>query len=182
MEPQTLTFLLAMLPISELRGAMPLALTVFKLGATRAFLLSVLGNILIVPVIFIFLNFLQSEVFNKVSFFKKISDKIFLFLRKRYGSTNIKHLLGLTLFVAIPLPLTGAWTGSIVAFLLGIPLKLALIAVSAGVLIGGLIVFSVTKTGILLEQSFGWQALFLFLLTVAFLLIFLNKKAQNNGN
>lgn len=180
MEVKTLTFLLAMLPVSELRGAMPVALTVFKLNTLEAFLISVLGNVLIVPLIFIFLNFLQSSLINNFSFTKRVSEKLFAFFKKRYSSTNIKHLVGLALFVAIPLPLTGAWTGSIIAFLLGISLKKALISIFAGVLVSGLIVLFLTKTGIFLENNFGWQALFSFLLIVALVLLFLSKKTKNN--
>lgn len=65
----------------------------------------------------------------------------------------------LPLFVAIPLPVTGGWTASFIAFVFGMPFKRAFPLIALGVLLAGLIVTVLTETGIALEKNFGWQAL-----------------------
>ena len=67
--------------------------------------------------------------------------------------------LGLILFVAIPLPFTGAWTGALVAFLFKIPFKKAFPLIATGVAIAGALVTLITKAGIGIEKCYGWQAL-----------------------
>jgi Predicted membrane protein len=83
------------------------------------------------------------------------------------------------LFVAIPLPLTGAWTGTIISYFLGIPFKVAFLAISVGVLLSAILVFSLTKTGILIEKSFGLSGLFLFLLALSLFLVFSQKNKKS---
>lgn len=171
MDPKALTFLMAMFPIAEVRGALPLSLVFFKLKDSEALFWSISGNILIVPVIFLFLKFLQSAVFQKVSFLKSFSDFFFTKLQKKYGSRSFKNLFGLTLFVGIPLPFTGAWTGSIISFLLGIPFRFAFFAISLGVILSSILVFFTAKAGVLLEKNFGPTAIFIFLLLLSLLLL-----------
>ncbi len=82
---------------------------------------------------------------------------------KKYGQ------LALVAFVAVPLPLTGAWTASLVAFLFGIPFKKSFASISLGVITAGLIVTFITKTGIAIEKYYGWQVFVGFLLALAFI-------------
>jgi len=178
MDPRILTFLLAMLPISEVRGALPFSMIFFKLNDLEAIFWSILGNISIVPLIFIFLNFLKSNVFQKISWLKFLSNLFFEKIQKNYGSKTFKNLLGLTLFVGIPLPLTGAWSGAIISFLLQIPFQLAFLAISLGVVLSSILVFFITKTGILLEKNFGIMAVLLFFLLISLILIFSKKKNE----
>ena len=117
-----LTFLVAMVPVVELRGAIPFGV-VRGLNLWTAIIASVLGNLVPVPFIILFIR------------------RIFAWMR------------GLWLFVAIPLPGTGAWTGALVAAMMEMRLKRAFPAIVIGVVIAGVIVSVVT---------YGAQAIFSF--------------------
>lgn len=137
---------LAASPISELRGAIPLAVLEFDFPWYYAYLIAVIGNILPVPFILLFLNAV-SRLLSKVAFFEKILNWIFTRTRRRGGLIEKYEKIGLTLFVAIPLPVTGAWTGSIAAVLLGLEFRKAFLSICIGVLIAGVIVTCLTLLG-----------------------------------
>lgn len=165
-------FLLAMTPIGELRAAIPVGLAIYKLNWLAVYLIAVVGNL--VPVIALLL-FLE-PIANWLSKHFKICDKFFnwLFARTRHKAENKiknKGLLALTLFVAIPLPITGAWTGSIIAFLCKIPRRKAFLAITVGVAIAGVIVSLATIGGIAIEYYLGWQILFIILSTIVIVLL-----------
>ena len=136
-------FVIAMLPIVELRGAIPWALSPAMgppLHWTVAFVMAWLGNM--VPLIPILLGLgPASDWLRRRS---RLMDRFFtwLFVRTRRRGKVIERYgaLGLILFVAIPLPVTGGWTGSMAAFVFGIPFRKALPCVGIGVAIAGLIV------------------------------------------
>lgn len=134
-----LTFFTAMLPILELRGAIPLAIGKLGVSPEKAYALSVIGNMM--PVIPLLL--LLKIVSNWLKRYK-LGEKFFtwLFARTRRHSVLVEkyEALGLVLFVAVPLPITGAWTGCVAAFLFGIRFKYAFPAIFLGVLIAGVIV------------------------------------------
>jgi len=135
------TFIIAATPIIELRGAIPIALFNYELSITSAFIFSVLGNIF--PVIFILLFFEKVSNFlsQKSKLFKRFFDWLFARTRKKHqGNYERFRDLFLVIFVSIPLPITGAWTGSLCAFLFGIPFKRAFPLISLGVIIAGVIV------------------------------------------
>lgn len=141
--------LMAMLPIVELRGALPLALTYYHLDIFPAYFLSVVGNLLPVIFILLFIGPLSDWLIKNVPGF----DKFFTWLFKRTRNKIAKQyerygLLALIIFVATPLPMTGAWTGALAAWLFGIKNDRAFLAIVLGVLIAGLIVLLAT-TGIL---------------------------------
>lgn len=133
------TFILAMLPVSELRGAIPYAMTVGGMSWQEAFTVSVIGNF--VPVIPILL--LLGPVSERLRRYPAW-DRFFtwLFERTRRKGKMIERFeaLGVCLFVAVPLPMTGAWTGAAAAFLFGVRLRLAIPAIALGILIAGVIV------------------------------------------
>ena len=142
-------FLIAMSPLFELRGSIPLALGVYHLPIWSAYLLSIIGNLL--PVIFILL--LLESVSNYLSrrsrFFSRFFTWLFERTRKKHAKTFERGKdLALMIFVAIPLPFTGAWTGALCAFVFGIPFKRALLAIAGGVAIAGLLV-TLTTLGII---------------------------------
>jgi uncharacterized membrane protein len=130
--------LMAMLPISELRGAIPLAIY-YEMGYIEAFVLAVIGNMLPVIPLLLFLD----PVSNWLRRYG-IFDRFFtwLFSRTRHYNNRIEKYgaVGLVPFVAIPLPVTGAWTACAVAFVFGIRCRYAFPAVLSGVLIAGIIV------------------------------------------
>jgi uncharacterized membrane protein len=135
------------LPITELRGAIPIALTIYKMPVFPAYFFAVLGNI--VPVIFLLLylkpfsDFLCRWHFLNI-FFKWLFKRTHQYEEKfeKYGA------LFLLVFVAVPLPGTGAWTGSIAAFVFGIRFWYAFPAIVGGIIIAGIIV-TLTSLGII---------------------------------
>jgi len=146
---------LAASPISELRGAIPVAITVFHFPWYYAFLLAVIGNILPVPFILLFLDAF-SKLLGKIGIFERMLQWFFKHTRQRGKIIERYERIGLALFVAIPLPITGAWTGSVVAVLFGLRFKHALLSIFIGILIAGTIVTCATLLG---WSIFGsWKA------------------------
>jgi uncharacterized membrane protein len=115
---ELLVFLTAMAPVFEVRGAIPLGLY-FGLPALKVFFLSVIGSILPILPVFFGLNILTDHLRKIPAFDKFIS---WLFDRTRAKSDLIKKFeaVGLMLFVAVPLPGTGIWTGCVAAYLFGL--------------------------------------------------------------
>lgn len=133
-------------PISELRGAIPIAISVYDFPWYYAFLFGVIGNLLPVPFILLFLDAII-PVLCKVRFLDRLIQWFLTRTRRRGTIVERYERIGLALFVAIPLPITGAWTGSILAVILGIRFKHAVISITAGVLIAGVIVTCATQLG-----------------------------------
>ena len=134
------TLLAAALPVSELRGAIPLAIGVYGYDPWQAYLLAVLGNLLPVVPLLLFLGPV-SDWLRRFIFW----DKFFTWLFSRTWRKYIREhesfgLTALALFVAVPLPVTGAWTGCAIAFLVGFRFWPAFAAISIGVLLAGVIV------------------------------------------
>lgn len=138
---QLATLLIAMLPIAELRLSLPIALEIYHLPIWQAYLWSILGNM--IPLVFIV--FLLEPASNFLSQHFYFFNRFFSWLYKR---TRRKHSrkfeifeeAALIIFVAIPLPLTGGWTGAVAAFVFGIPPKKSLPLIFLGVLIAGVVV------------------------------------------
>ncbi|MEE8470184.1 MAG: small multi-drug export protein [Dehalococcoidia bacterium] len=139
-------FLVAASPIVELRGAIPDAINRLDIPWALAFLVAYAGNLLPVPFLLLFLGPV-SRLFARVRLFEKILEWIFERSRRRGDIVERYGSIGLVLFVAVPLPVTGAWTGSIVAFLLGMKVRHAFPAIALGVFIAGVIVTILTLLG-----------------------------------
>lgn len=164
------TFLLSMTPIGELRASIPFGLIVHKMHWLKVFIISIVGNL--VPVIFLLLLLRPVSDFlvKKFSFMERFFNWLFERTRKKHKKVIDKHgWWGLAMFVAIPLPITGSWTGTLLAFLTGMSFKRAFSAISLGVFTAGLIVTFVVKAGIAIEDYFGWKTL----LILAFVLVLL---------
>lgn len=143
--------IVAALPVSELRGAIPLAL-LFGMPLVKAFWLSVLGNCIIVaPALFLFEP--VTGFLRKFKVWSRFFDWVFERTKKNSDSIQKYEALGLAIFVAIPLPFTGAWSGVIAASLFKIRFRYAFLAIIAGVICAGLIVSALCALGIL-----GWKA------------------------
>lgn len=143
---ELVVFLIATLPIVELRGAIPVAINVLDMPWYSAFVLAFLGNLLPVPFILLFLEAV-TKVLNRLAFFKRLLDWLFERTRRRGRILERYKRIGLVLFVAIPLPVTGAWTGSLMAVLFGMPFKYAFLSIAIGVAIAGAIVTSLSLLG-----------------------------------
>lgn len=141
-------FFCSMLPIIELRGAIPMAFA-FGLPWWQAYLISVLGNLLPVPFILLLINvIIKWMAASKVKFFNKIAHFLLERVEKKREKIEKYSFWGLCLFIAIPLPVTGAWTGSLVAAVIGMkPLK-AFVSALLGVLIAGVVVTLIVYGGI----------------------------------
>jgi len=155
MAKELIVILIAASPLLELRGAIPLAVGLFDFPIFKAFILSFLGNILpIIPLIF-FLEKFSDFLMKKSPFFDKIFNWLFNRTRRKIKRKfEIYRNLALVLFVAAPLPLTGAWTGAVAAYLFNINKKTAFLLLSLGVVIAGLIVTALTLSGIKIFNSF----------------------------
>ena len=130
--------LLAMCPIIELRGAIPVGLE-WGLSFPETVALSLLGNLIIVPFIVLLFNKIL-VLLRKIKFTVKIADWLERRAEKNTAKIENALFLGLMLFVAIPLPGTGAWTASMIAGLMKMKLKNAIIPISIGVVIAGVVV------------------------------------------
>jgi uncharacterized membrane protein len=137
--PELLVFFSSMLPITELRGAIPLGF-LYGLPAEATFIYAIVGNILPVFLILWLLDPISKFLSRHIAFFKNFFDNL-------YKRTHDKHLdsiekygpIFLIIFVAIPLPGSGAWTGSLIAFLFGIKYWKALLYIFIGLLLSGTI-------------------------------------------
>jgi uncharacterized membrane protein len=127
------------LPIVELRGGIPIGVLAFKIPWYWCYILCVIGNLLPVPFILLFVK----RVIEWSKGTKRLK-KLGLWLEKKANKNTPKvqrfEVFGLMLFVAIPLPMTGAWTGALVAALTGMKFKNSMISIIGGVLIAGAIV------------------------------------------
>lgn len=146
-----IVLLIAALPILELRGAIPVAIIVFDFPWYYALLLAIVGNLLPVPFILLFLNAITRWL-SKIAFFNRILSWLFERTRRRGKIIEKYERIGLVLFVAIPLPVTGAWTGSLAAVLFGLKFRHALLSIFAGVFIAGVIVTSLSLLGLVWWQ------------------------------
>jgi uncharacterized membrane protein len=142
------TIAIAMLPIVELRGALPAAVKVFGLSWGLSFVLSIIGNLIPVPFLLRFFPAVE-KFLRRWKPFELFFNWLFKRTRKK-GEKKVKLWgeMGLILFVAIPLPVTGAWTGTLVSYLLDLNRFKSFIAITIGVLIAGLIVTVITYSSI----------------------------------
>ena len=147
-----LIFLVSMVPLVELRGAIPIATVGYGLNYWTSLVVCIIGNMLPVPIIYFFAR--------KVLMWgrdKKYIGKFFTYCIEKgeHGGQKLKARAGrqglfiaLLLFVGIPLPGTGAWTGTLAASFLNMGIKSTSIAVSLGVILAGIIMGVVSMTGI----------------------------------
>ena len=136
------TFILSMVPVIELRGALPLGVGM-GLTPVTALIVSIIGNMVPVPFIIILIRRILNWMHNFEKF-DKIANKLEAKAEKA-GDKLVKYeMFGLFILVAIPLPGTGAWTGSLVAALFDLRLRNAFPVIFAGVIAAGLIVFFIT--------------------------------------
>ncbi|MFQ5866468.1 MAG: COG2426 family protein [bacterium] len=138
--PELVTVIVAALPISELRGSIPLALGVFHFSIEKAYFLSIIGNLIPVIPLLLFLESLSKWLSMRFNWAEKFFSWLFARTKKRSKLVEKYGAIGLIFFVAIPLPVTGAWTGCVAAFLFGIRRVWATLCIGNGVLIAGIIV------------------------------------------
>ncbi|AGG07766.1 putative small multi-drug export protein [Dehalococcoides mccartyi BTF08] len=117
--PELLVFLAAVLPVSELRGALPLAINVLGIPWYWAYLIALAGNLLPIPVILVLLEKVLN-LLERFSFMRGFTRWIYALGQRRSTPVEKYKRIGLMMLVAVPLPVTGAWTGSLVEVVLGL--------------------------------------------------------------
>ncbi|MFA5532748.1 MAG: small multi-drug export protein [Candidatus Shapirobacteria bacterium] len=132
-------FLISMVPLIEQRGAIPVGILVYHINPFLVFIVSLIGSFLPAPFIFLFFNRILAwmktvRIFHK---FTKFIDK-----KVQKGAKKIETTMeiGLTLFVGIPLPTTGLWTGTAIAAFLGLDFKKSMICVFLGGILSAVII------------------------------------------
>ena len=154
--PWIAVVILAMMPIVEARLAVPMAMTC-GYNAWQSFLIGFFGSSLPAPVLLLvlipFIKWLA-----KTKLFRKLGETVYEKFQKKSeavdkNSSDFKKMLGLFIFVAIPLPGTGAWTGSLAAALMKMPIKDALFSVIGGTLIADILmaIFSYVLLGMFIQ-------------------------------
>lgn len=137
-----ITFLMSMVPVIELRGALPSGVAM-GLSPWTAFAVSVIGNMVPVPFIILFIRRILDWM-KRFEKFRQIAEKLENKAKKHEDKIVKYEALGLFILVALPLPGTGAWTGSLVAAIFDLRLRSAVPVIFAGVVTAGLIVLFIT--------------------------------------
>ncbi|HNT35996.1 MAG TPA: small multi-drug export protein [bacterium] len=139
--PEMATILTAMIPIGELRASIPIAIKIYQMPVLSAFVFSLIGNMIPVPFILLFIDKVSQFLMKRSPLFERFFNWLFERTRKKFAAQYEKYeLLALAVFVGIPLPVTGAWTGALAAYLFNIPPKKAFWSIGLGVLMAGVIV------------------------------------------
>ena len=149
MPDELIVVLTAMTPVGELRASVPLGLLKFDLAWPLVYLLSIAGNMLPVPLLMYGLRTIGGRV-------ERMDNTAGALLRWRTArvqqtwADRVQRFgfFGIVAIVAIPLPLTGAWTGSLAVWALHVPMRRGLLAVAVGVLIAGALVTALTLAGL----------------------------------
>ena len=149
-------FFCSMIPIIELRGAIPMGAafnaTIGGMPFWLTYILSVVGNILPVPFILLFIKkVIRWMSVSRVKIFNKVANFLLNKVEKKRDKIEKYSFWGVCLFVAIPLPATGAWTGSLVAAMIDMKFWKALLSCLIGVMIAGVIMTII---------SYGFAAIF----------------------
>ena len=142
--------IISMLPVTELRIGLPLAIGYAiksNISVWLIFLIIISANILVIFLVFLFLDYAHKHLMNikayKTAFgflLKRTQKKVDKVEKKR----GVYGYIALALFVSIPLPATGAWTGCLIAWILGLDRKKSIFAISLGVLIAGVLILAGT--------------------------------------
>jgi len=144
--PELATAMLASLPVTELRAAIPVAVFVFKLSSAASYLWAVLGNLVPVALVFGLLPPAMRFALRYTPALNRRLETYFEKLKTKHGEKYSKWgAFFLLLFVSIPFPGTGAWTGSVLAVLFRIKRTLAIPYIVAGVFIAGLLILGITQ-------------------------------------
>jgi uncharacterized membrane protein len=143
--PQLATFLIAMVPISELRAAIPIGIKVYHLSIWSAYFWSVLGNLVPMILILLILQPIADFLSRHFRIFHKFFEWLFEHTRKR-GAKKFETWGEAAVFIltATPIPLLGGWSGPLVAFVFNIKLKKSIPLVTLGCMAAGVIVTALT--------------------------------------
>lgn len=137
------TFIISMIPVIELRGAIPIGVSL-GLSHAEAMGISIIGNMLPVPFIILFIRPIFRWMTRKSGKLARLAEKLETKAEGKWDKIHRYQFFALTLFVAIPLPGTGAWSGALIAAVMNMRLRNALPSILLGVLIAGILVSGIT--------------------------------------
>ncbi len=143
---KAVVFIISLFPILELRGGL-IAASLLKVPLMQALPICIVGNILPIPFILLFIKQVF-KVMKKTKLFRPLVEKLEARAMNRSDKIGRYEFIGLLLFVGIPLPGTGAWTGSLIAALLEIDLKKSSLAILCGIILAA-VIMSIFSYGIL---------------------------------
>ena len=137
------TLIISMIPVIELRGAIPIGVSL-GLSHVEAMGISIIGNMLPVPFIILFIRPIFKWMTKKSEKLGRLATKLETKAEGKWDKIHRYQFFALTLFVAIPLPGTGAWSGALIAAVMNMRLRNALPSILLGVLIAGILVTGIT--------------------------------------
>ena len=137
------TLIISMIPVIELRGAIPIGVGL-GLSHAEAMGISIIGNMLPVPFIILFIRPIFRWMTRKSGKLARLAEKLETKAEGKWDKIHRYQFFALTIFVAIPLPGTGAWSGALIAPVMNMRLRNALPSILLGVLIAGILVSGIT--------------------------------------
>ena len=137
------TFIISMIPVIELRGAIPIGVGL-GLSHAEAMGISIIGNMLPVPFIILIIRTIFRWMTRKSGKLARLAEKLETKAEGKWDKIHRYQFFALTIFVAIPLPGTGAWSGALIAAVMNMRLRNALPSILLGVLIAGILVSGIT--------------------------------------
>ncbi|WP_242975121.1 COG2426 family protein [Anaerovirgula multivorans] len=145
---ELMVLLIAAMPLVEVRGAIPIGVSL-GMHPIHATLLGILGSLIPVPFLLIFIKPIFTYLKDR-KFFHYLVDKTIKRTLKKSEKIRKYSIVGLIMFVAVPLPTTGIWSGCLAAILFNIPFRYAFPAIATGAAIAGTIMFILTYSMILI--------------------------------
>ncbi len=156
MPDELIVVLTAMTPIGELRAAIPLGVVTYDLSWPLVFFLAIIGNLIPVPIVIFGLRTVGARLERRTDVIGRLLRWRTARIEERWGERVRRYgFMAVMLIVAIPLPLTGAWTGSLAVYVLRVPLRTGITAIAAGIVVAGVIVTILTQAGVELFRLTG---------------------------
>ena len=144
MSPEWAVFLISMIPITELRASIPIGIEIYGVVAWKVWLIAVLGDFIPAVVILYLLPVLRDWIMKNKFLGKVLTHQLKKAEKKFAGKYERYGLLGLIVFVGIPLPFTGSWTGSLAAVVFNLPFKKSAPMIFVGVCVAATLVTLIT--------------------------------------
>ena len=146
--PELIVVIISMIPVVELRGSIPVAILLFNIPWLEAAVLSIIGNMIPVPFLLLLIDWFFGLI-SKVKPGRKFTEWLFTRTRRKGKSIEKYEEIGLVIFVGIPLPGTGGWTGALAANIFGLRFWRSMLFIFFGVIMAAIIVTALSLMGTL---------------------------------
>jgi uncharacterized membrane protein len=146
--PELIVVIISMIPVVELRGSIPVAILLFNIPWLEAAVLSIIGNMIPVPFLLLLIDWFFGLI-SKVKPGRKFTEWLFTRTRRKGKSIEKYEEIGLFIFVGIPLPGTGGWTGALAANIFGLRFWRSMLFIFLGVIMAAIIVTALSLMGTL---------------------------------